>query len=119
MKAIGEAFHITSDEVLTWNQIYAEIASALNVVDPKVIKVPTEFICEKVPSLIGNLKGDKAHPGVFNTSKIKTFVPEFKCSKPFRVGIRESVAYLREHPEKRMFNPDVDTLIETVLGAWG
>jgi nucleoside-diphosphate-sugar epimerase len=117
-RAVGEAFHITSDEVLTWNQIYAEIAIALGVNDPQVVKVPTEFICQHVPQLIGNLKGDKSHPGVFDNSKIKRFVPEFNCLKPFRAGIRESVEWLRTHPDKRVFNPQVDTMIETVLQAW-
>jgi len=117
-RAIGEAFHITSDEVLTWNQIYAEIAAALGVASPQIFKVPTEFICEQVPQLIGNLKGDKAHPGVFDNSKIKRFVPEFKCVKPFRVGIRESVDWLRAHPAQRVMNPQVDTMIETALAAW-
>ena len=117
-KAIGEAFHITSDEVLTWNQIYAEISGALGARDAQIFKVPTEFICQQVPQLIGNLKGDKAHPGVFDNSRIKGFVPDFKCSKPFSLGIRESVAWLREHPEQRVYNPQVDVMIETVLSAW-
>jgi len=88
--ALGQAFHITSDEVLTWNQIYAEIADALGVKSPQIVNVPTDFICQIVPQLTGNLKGDKSHPGIFDNSKIKRFVPDFLCSKPFRVGIRES-----------------------------
>jgi nucleoside-diphosphate-sugar epimerase len=117
-KAVGEAFHITSDEVLTWNEIYDEIAAALGPAELQVTKVPTEFICEHVPQLIGNLKGDKSHPGIFDNAKIKRFVPHFKCAKPFRTGIRESVEWLRAHPEKRVFNPQVDAMIETVLKAW-
>jgi nucleoside-diphosphate-sugar epimerase len=117
-RAIGEAFHVTSDEVLTWNQIYAEIAFALGVSNPQIVKVPTEFICQKVPQLIGNLKGDKSHPGVFDNSKIKGFVADFKCLKPFRTGVRESVEWLRAHPDKRVFNPQVDTMVDTVLQAW-
>ena len=117
-KAFGEAFHITSDEVLTWNQIYAEIAEALGAKEPQISKVPTEFICEQVPQLIGNLKGDKAHPGVFDNSRIKRFVPDFKCTKSFRTGVRESVVWLRAHPEQRALNPQVDAMIDTVLSAW-
>ncbi|MEY2429226.1 MAG: hypothetical protein QOJ40_2111 [Verrucomicrobiota bacterium] len=117
-KALGEAFHITSDEVLTWNQIYAEIGAALGAKSRTVVQIPTEFICETAPELTGTLKGDKAHPGVFDNSKIKRFVPEFQCRKPFRIGIRESVAWLREHPEQQNLNPQIDELIEKVLGAW-
>jgi nucleoside-diphosphate-sugar epimerase len=117
-EAIGEAFHITSDEGLTWNQIYAEIASALGVKSPQIVKVPTDFICQVAPQLTGTLKGDKAHPGVFDNSKIKRFVPEFRCSKPFRVGVRESVSWLREHPDQQNLRPDLDALIEKVISAW-
>jgi nucleoside-diphosphate-sugar epimerase len=117
-EAIGETFHITSDEVLTWNQIYADIAAAVRVRSPRVVKVPTDFICQIAPQLTGTLKGDKAHPGVFDNSKIKRFVPEFRCRMPFRLGVRQSVNWLREHPDQQNLKPELDALIEKVLGAW-
>jgi nucleoside-diphosphate-sugar epimerase len=117
-EAIGETFHITSDEVLTWNQIYAEIAAALGVKSPQIVKVPTDFICQVAPQLTGTLKGDKAHPGVFDNAKIKRFVPEFRCRTPFRVGVRESVLWLREHPDQQNRKPELDELIEKVIVAW-
>jgi len=117
-KAIGEAFHLTSDEVLTWNQIYAEIAAAVGAKNPNIVTIPTEFICAVLPSMIGNLKGDKAHAGVFDNSKIKRFVPEFRCAKPFRVGVRESVNWLRAHPEQQNLSGQVDETIEKVIKAW-
>jgi nucleoside-diphosphate-sugar epimerase len=117
-EAIGEAFHITSDEVLTWNQIYAEIAAALGVQSPQIVKVPTDFICQVAPQMTGTLKGDKAHPGVFDNSKIKRFVPEFRCRTPFRLGVRDSMHWLREHPDQQNLKPEVEALIEKVLTAW-
>jgi nucleoside-diphosphate-sugar epimerase len=116
--ALGEAFHITSDEVLSWNQIYAEIAAAVGAQSPQIVKVPTDLICQVAPQLTGTLKGDKAYPGVFDNSKIKRFVPGFQCSKPFRVGVRESVEWLRDHPEKQNLNPQVDATIEAVVAEW-
>jgi nucleoside-diphosphate-sugar epimerase len=116
--AVGQAVHITSDEVLTWNQIVAEIANALGVRNPRVVPVPTDFICQVAPQMTGTLKGDKAHPGVFDNSKIKRLVPDFKCAKPFRVGVRESVAWLRAHPEQQNLNPDVDAVCDAVIGGW-
>lgn len=116
--AIGEVFHLTSDEVLTWNQIAAEIAAALGVASPNIVPVPTEFICRVAPRMIGSLQGDKAHPGVFDNSKIKRFVPGFHCQKPFRAGIRESVRWLREHPDQQNLNPQVDALCDEVIAAW-
>jgi nucleoside-diphosphate-sugar epimerase len=117
-EAIGETFHITSDEVLTWNQIYAEIAAALGVESPRIVKVPTDFICQVAPQLTGTLKGDKAHPGVFDNTKIKRFVPEFRGHTSSRVGVRESVRWLREHPDQQNLKPELDELIEKVVLAW-
>jgi nucleoside-diphosphate-sugar epimerase len=116
--ALGEVFQITSDEVLTWNGIYAEIAAALGVSAPTVVPVPTDFICQVAPQMTGTLKGDKAQPGVFDNSKIKRFVPEFQGRKPFRVGVHESVAWLRENPARRTVNPQLDALCAKVVAAW-
>jgi nucleoside-diphosphate-sugar epimerase len=117
-KSIGEGFHITGDEVLTWNQIYAEIAEAVGAKSPQIIKIPTDFVCKIAPDLTGNLKGDKAHPGVFDNSKIKRFVPEFQTRKPFRVGVRESVAWLRAHSDQQNLSPKVDQTFDNVIAAW-
>jgi nucleoside-diphosphate-sugar epimerase len=117
-RAIGERFHITSDEALTWNQIYSEIALALGLKPPVIERIPVDFICERFPETTGPLKGDKAEPGVFDNSKIKRFVPDFICRKPFAVGIRESVAWLRAHPEDQNLNPKTDALIDQIIAAW-
>ena len=117
-QAIGETFHITSDESLTWNQIVAEIAAALDVKSAHIMRIPTEFICTRAPQLVGNLKGDKSHPGVFDNSKLKRFVPEFQCRKPFRVGVRESVAWLRARPERQRPDAATESMIEDVVTAW-
>lgn len=115
--AIGQAFHITSDEVLTWNQIVDVVAQAVGTRSPKVVKVPADFICQVVPEMTGTLIGDKIYPGVFDNSKIKRFVPEFRCRKSFRDGVRESVAWLRAHPTEAA-NPKVDQVCDAVLAAW-
>jgi nucleoside-diphosphate-sugar epimerase len=117
-ESLGEAFHITSDEVLSWSQIYAEIAAVLGVESPKIIPVPTDFICGIAPQMTGTLKGDKAHPGVFDNTKIKRFVPGFRCRTLFREGVRESVAWLRAHPDQQHLNPEVDKMCDEVLAAW-
>jgi nucleoside-diphosphate-sugar epimerase len=117
-KAIGEAFHITSDEVLTWNQIVDEIAQAMGAASPNVVKIPTDFICRIAPQMTGSLKGDKAHPGIFDNSKIKRFVPEFECRKTFRIGVRESIDWLRLHPEHQNLSPKIDSLCDEMVAAW-
>jgi nucleoside-diphosphate-sugar epimerase len=113
--AVGETYNITSDEALTWNRICAEIAEALGVKEPNIAKAPLDLICRAAPELTATLKGDKANAGVFDNSKIKRAVPGFVCRKPFRVGIRESVKWLREHPAAQNLNPRVDATIDKVL----
>lgn len=117
-KAIGEAFHITSDEVLTWNRIYAETAAAAGISDPVIEKIPVPFICEHAPHLRGTVQGDKANPGIFDNSKIRKFVPGFQCTIPFREGVRRAVDWMRAHPEDRKINPDADRTFDTVISAW-
>lgn len=113
-RAIGETFHITSDEVLTWNRITAEIATALGVTNPRILRAPTDLICEVAPRLVGNLRGDKAYPGVFDNAKIKRVVPSFRCQVAFREGVRESVDWLLAHPEFQNLNPEIDAICDAV-----
>ena len=117
-KAVGEAFHITSDEALTWNQIYAEIIAAVGVQAPVIERIPVDFICERFPETVEFLKGDKAEPGVFDNSKIKRFVPDFVCKKPFAAGIRESVVWLKAHPNDQQPNPKADALVDAIIASW-
>ncbi len=117
--AVGETFHITSDEALSWNDIYKELGAALGVDNINPVHIPTSFIVKRYPDARGKLLGDKAENGVFDNSKIKKFVPGFKCEKSFATAIRESVAWFMEKPERREIDLDEDKLIEAIVGAWG
>ena len=115
---LGEAFHITSDEVLTWNQIYAETIRAAGLRDPEILKIPKEFACQVCPVLRERLPADKAEPGVFDNAKIKHIVPEFGCRKNFRAGITESVAWFRADPARQALDPETDGIFSAVCAAW-
>ena len=117
-KAVGESFHITSDEALTWNQIYTEIASSVGLQSPVIEKIPLPFLTERFPETMEFIQGDKAEPGVFDNSKIKRLVPDFKCKKPFAVGVRESVTWLKAHPEDQLPNPKADALVDQIIASW-
>ncbi len=112
--SIGESVHITSDESLTWNQIYASIGKALGV-EPRIAHISTDMLVRLDSSLDGPLNGDKAHSVVFDNSKIKRLVPGFTATIRFDEGIRQSISALMERPELQVFDSDWDAWIEKVL----
>jgi nucleoside-diphosphate-sugar epimerase len=115
--ALGESFHITSDEPLTWNCIYQEIGQALGC-EPNIIHIPTAFLEEQDPELRGGLTGDKSNHAIFDNSKIKRFVLGFQCRKPFQDAIRETIAWYREDPTRQKINPDTEAKVERIIQAF-
>ena len=116
-RAVGEAFHITSDEVLTWNQIYQTIAEALGA-EANIVHVPSDFIARVSPELAGSLLGDKTWSVVFDNTKIKTFVPGFQAATPFRDGIRRTLAWFAADGERRCVDDAVNTEMDRILKAY-
>lgn len=115
--ALGHAFHITSDEVLTWNQIYGAIADALGV-EAKVVHIPSDFIVKVVPEKTGSLIGDKSWSTVFDNTKIKTWVPGFQCVIPFREGVRRTLAGFDADPSRKRVDDAVNKDLDRILEAW-
>lgn len=116
--AIGEAFQITGDAALTWNQIIEEIRLALGVPSVDIEHIPSDFICHVDPAMIPKLKGDKNSPAVFDCAKIKRLVPDFQCRIPFRDGVREAVAWFKADPARQIVSPAVDETFDRVINAW-
>lgn len=96
--AIGEAFQITSDEVLSWDQIYLEAYQALGA-EPRLVHIPSDFIVRHDESSLGTLIGDKSNSVVFDNSKIKRFVPDYNCEVKWSEGLRRALAWFEAHPE--------------------
>ena len=116
--AIGEAVQITSDESLTWNQIYQCIADTLNK-PLKALHVSSEFLCAcGYYDMTGGLIGDKSNTVVFDNSKIKRLVPDFTATTRFDQGVKESLDYVLSHPECQMedsrFEQWCDRVIEVM-----
>ena len=99
--AIGQAFHITSDEVLTWNQIYRMVAAAAGAPAPRLVHVASDFLTACLPEFAGGLHGDKAHSVFFDNTKIKRFVPEFVATTPFHTGMARSIAWFDADPARQ------------------
>ena len=98
--AIGEAFHITSDEVLDWNRIYAHLAHAAGV-DANLVHIASDYLGTFDPGLRESLLGDHACSAVFDNSKIKRFVPDFKCTVSFEEGAKRIVEWFDADPAAR------------------
>ena len=115
--AIGETFHITSDEWLSWNQIFTIIAQAAGVAEPRLVHVPSDLIAAFDPRWGASLLGDKAHSMIFDNSKIRRVVPEFHPKIPFWQGAKEIMAWYDADPARQVVNPDFDALQERIIAA--
>jgi nucleoside-diphosphate-sugar epimerase len=117
-QAIGHAFQITSDEILTWNQIYSAVAEAAGC-DPNIVHIPSEFIARIEPSLEGSLVGDKSASVIFDNSKIKKFVPGFVCTIPFTEGIRRTLRWFEADPKRQIVKKETNEMMDRIIKAYG
>jgi nucleoside-diphosphate-sugar epimerase len=116
-RAAGEAVHITSDEVLTWDDHYRAVADAA-CVEPRLVHVPSEVIGAWDESRRGSLLGDKAWSVVFDNTKIKSLVPGYAAATPFREGMRRVVGRFRADERLRQVDAAFDRWCDDVIGAW-
>jgi nucleoside-diphosphate-sugar epimerase len=116
-QTLGHAFHITSDEVLTWDQIYRTIAGALGV-EPRIVHIPSDFIARVAPQLSGTLLGDKTWSAVFDNTKIKSFVPGFQAVIPLRDGIRRTLAWFAADGKRQRIDEAVNAEMDHILKAY-
>ncbi len=116
-QAIGHAFHITSDEVLTWDQLFRIVGNAVGV-EPKLVHIPSDFITACVPEKQGSLTGDKSVSVVFDNSKIKRFVPGYCATTPFAEGIRQSLAWFDADPSRKQIDHELNATTDKLISAY-
>lgn len=116
-KALGEAFQITSDQVLSWDQIYFEVYQALGL-EPNVIHIPSEFIAKYWSEAVGSLIGDKSNSVVFDNSKIKRFVPDYVCEVNWAEGVRRSLAWFEAHPEFQTIEQEMNPIWDRIIASY-
>jgi nucleoside-diphosphate-sugar epimerase len=116
--AIGESVHITSDELLSWNQIYLICAEAAGVASPNLVHIPSDLIAAYDPAWGAGLVGDKAHSVIFDNSKAKRLAPDFVCTIPFAQGAREVMAWYDADPARQIVDERHDALQDTILAAY-
>lgn len=115
--AVGEAIHITSDEVLTWNQIVDIIADAAGV-QAQIVHVPSERIAAVDAAWGAGLLGDKAHSMVFDNTKIKRLVPDYVATIPFHQGAAEIIAWYDSHPAAQQVDAALNQVMETIIATY-
>ena len=116
-KAIGEAFQITSDQVLSWDQIHLEVYQALGL-EPNVVHIPSDLIAAYWPPATGSLIGDKSNSVVFDNSKIKRFVPDYLCEVDWAEGVRRSLAWFEAHPEFQTIDREMNSLWDQMISSY-
>ncbi len=117
LHAIGETYHITSDESLTWNQVHRAIGAALGV-EAQLVHIPSDVLGALNPDWVGGLTGDKSNSVVFDNRKIKRAVPGFQATTRFDEGVRIAVDYIDHHLECQTPDPDFDIWCDRVIAQW-
>lgn len=115
--AIGEAFHITSDELLTWNQIFTIVAEAAGA-EARLVPIPSEIIARYDSEWGSSLLGDKMHSMVFDNTKIKRVVPEFSAAIPFSRGIEEVIQWYDADPARRKVDKNLNRLMDRMISDY-
>ena len=116
-QAIGESFHITSDEHLTWDQIHQALAGAVGC-EANIVHIPSDLLAAYDDELRGSLIGDKAASILFDTGKIKRFVPEFTAIIPFRQGIRRTIRWFEADPARQIISKETNEWMENMINRY-
>jgi nucleoside-diphosphate-sugar epimerase len=116
-RTIGEAIHITSDDVLTWNQIAETLAAALGVT-ARLVHVPSDAIAAADPEWGAGLLGDKAHSMVFDNAKLRSLVPGWQAVIPFEQGAREIAGWYLADPARQVTEARLDATMDKLATAW-
>ena len=115
--AIGEAVQITGDEALTWDAIHADHRRRPRR-EPKIVHVPSDFIAAADPERGAHFLGDKTYSAIFDCSKLKRLVPEFRTTVSFHEGVREAATWFAADPARRTVDPETDACLDRILAAW-
>jgi len=117
-QALGEAYHITSDEILTWDQIFRIVARAAGAGEPELVHIPSELINAFNPQWGAALLGDKTHCVAFDNTKIKRIVPDFAATIPFSRGAEEIITWFEEDPARQIVDEEHSYLLDKMISAY-
>jgi len=116
-EAVGETFHITSDEWLTWDRIHHILARAAGT-EAEIVHVPSEIIHSYDHEWGESLLGDKTHSMIFDNSKVRRFVPDFAATIPFSHGAEEIIAWYDADPSRKTIDVELDRTMNRIIDDW-
>jgi nucleoside-diphosphate-sugar epimerase len=116
-RTLGDTFQITSDDVLTWDQIAHALATAAGT-SAHIVHVPSDAIAAVHPGWGDGLLGDKTHSAVFDNSKLRQVVPDFVATIPFETGAREIITWYDEDPTRRRVDNNIDEAMNTLVARY-
>jgi nucleoside-diphosphate-sugar epimerase len=116
-EAIGNAYTITGDSAPTWNQVYEWLAHAAGVEQPRLVHVASETIAAALPELGPGLLGDKTHSMIFDTSKLRALVPEFRTTIPYSLGAERTIAWYDAHEDAQQVDRELDTRFDELIAG--
>jgi nucleoside-diphosphate-sugar epimerase len=116
-QAIGQSFHITSDEILTWDQIHQAIAEAVGC-EAHIVHISSDALAAFDENLRGSLIGDKSTSVIFDNTKIKRFVPGFAATIPFRQGIKRTMHWFEADPARQLVKKETNEWIDKIIDQY-
>ena len=114
---IGDSFHITTDDLLTWDQIHHLVARAAGVA-ARLVHVASETIAKVLPEWGPQILGDKAHSVIFDNSKIRRVAPGWAALIPYSEGARQTIEWIDQHPERQVVDPKVDAAFDLLADKY-
>jgi nucleoside-diphosphate-sugar epimerase len=116
--AIAQAFNIMSDEAPTWNEIYQITAEAAGVPSPKLVHIASDFVMACLPEMTGSLIGDKSNTALFDTSKLRSLVPDYSATTRFREGIARTIAWFDADPSRKVIDHEANAQWDRLIAAY-
>lgn len=116
-QAVGDVFTITSDEYLPWNRIYELFAEAAGAPAPQLVHIASDTIAAAAPDLGPSLLGDKSHSVIFDNSKVKALVPEFICTVPLALGVRQILNWFDSNPDQQIVDEGLNATFDQLIAA--
>ena len=111
----GEAYHVTAEEHLTWNEYHKGVAAALDAPDPALVHIPTDVLSELVPEETEMLRDHFQYSTVFDTSKAREDLGH-EQTVSWEEGVRRTVNWLAERD--RIDAWETDPLSDRLVDAW-